>query len=61
MSAVVRALQRDRSIEYARGKVRIVRRAGLEKLACGCYRTVSERLGKLLGSAGGGVLATVIA
>ena len=61
VSAVARTLQRDRLIEYTRGKVRIVRRAALEKLACGCYHTVSDRLGSLLGSAGGMVLATVIA
>jgi DNA-binding transcriptional regulator YhcF (GntR family) len=61
VSAVARTLQRDRLIEYTRGKVRIVRRAALEKLACGCYHTVSDRLGSLLGSAGGVVLAPVIA
>jgi CRP-like cAMP-binding protein len=60
VSAVARTLQRDRLIEYTRGKVRIVRRAALEKLACGCYRPVANRLRQLVGTVSGmAVLATV--
>ena len=61
VSAVARTLQRDRLIEYTRGKVRIVRRAALEKLACGCYSAVARRLRELLGGATGMVVMTALA
>lgn len=59
VSTVARTLQRDRLIDYARGKVRIVRRAELEKLACGCYRTVANRLRQLLGPVSGLALMAI--
>ena len=41
------ALQRSNLIGYSRGKVTIRNRAGLEKLACECYRNVRDEYRRL--------------
>jgi CRP-like cAMP-binding protein len=40
-------LQRTNLIDYSRGKVTIRSRAGLEKIACECYRSVREEFRRL--------------
>ena len=44
VSVVAARLQDQKLIEYHRGKVRILNRAGVERLACECYRTVRKYL-----------------
>ncbi|SRR6266849_8474930 len=41
------SLQRTNLIGYSRGKVTIRNRAGLEKIACECYRTVRDEFRRL--------------
>ncbi|MDP9082236.1 MAG: Crp/Fnr family transcriptional regulator [Pseudomonadota bacterium] len=43
------ALQRKRLIEYKRGQLRVLNRAGLEAAACGCYATDKKLYADLLG------------
>jgi CRP-like cAMP-binding protein len=43
------ALQQDGLIEYERGHIRIVDRAGLEAIACECYWAVRREFDRLLG------------
>jgi CRP-like cAMP-binding protein len=43
------ALQRKKLIRYARGRVEIVNRRGLEAAACGCYATDRDTYQRLLG------------
>ncbi len=43
------ALQRDGLIEYKRGHLRVLNRAGLEAAACGCYATDQKSYAELLG------------
>ena len=40
-------LQRTSLIDYSRGKVMIRSRAGLEKIACECYRSVRDEFRRL--------------
>ena len=50
VTVAARRLQRSGLIDYARGKVTIRNRAGLESAACECYRIVrneAERLGAM--------------
>ena len=42
-------LQRDGLIDYTRGRVKIVDRAGLEGAACECYRLVRKKYDAVLG------------
>ena len=42
-------MQRDGLIDYARGRVRVVDRPGLEALSCECYTIVRDTYEKLLG------------
>ena len=44
VSIVARQLLAKRLIAYSRGRVTVVDRRGLERLACPCYRTISDRL-----------------
>jgi CRP-like cAMP-binding protein len=44
VSVVARQLQSKGLIEYSRGRVTVVDRRGLERVACSCYRAISERL-----------------
>lgn len=48
VSAVARELHERGAIEHGRGRIRIADRAGLEALACGCYRAVTDRVRELL-------------
>ncbi len=48
VSVVARQLQTKRLIEYSRGRVAVVDRRGLERVACRCYRSISERLAFVL-------------
>lgn len=47
VSLAAQALHRAGLIEYARGRVTIVDRAGLERAACECYGTLREQLDEL--------------
>lgn len=42
-------LQRQGLIDYARGRVQILNRPGLEQVACECYRIVRPAYGRVLG------------
>lgn len=42
-------MQEEGLIEYSRGKLRVLDRAGLEKAACGCYATALQSYVGLLG------------
>jgi CRP-like cAMP-binding protein len=44
VSATAEELQRRGYLDYRRGKIRILDRAGLEQTACECYRVVKEHL-----------------
>jgi CRP-like cAMP-binding protein len=46
---VARMLQRDGLIEYHRGTLTILDRAGLEKASCECYRFVQREFSRLFG------------
>jgi CRP-like cAMP-binding protein len=48
-SLAVSALQQAGYVRYARGKVTITNRAGLEAMSCECYRTLQCRLNRLFG------------
>ena len=48
VSVVARHLQTKRLIEYSRGRVSVVDRRGLERVACPCYRAISDRLALVL-------------
>ena len=50
VSAVARRLQAKRLIEYTRGRVSLVDRRGVERLACPCYHSIASRLALVLGS-----------
>jgi CRP-like cAMP-binding protein len=50
VSVVARRLLTSRLIEYSRGRVAIVDRRGLERLACPCYRAIAARLTFVLGN-----------
>jgi len=49
VSIAAQSLQRAGLIEYARGRVTILDRAGLERTACECYGTLCEQLENLYG------------
>lgn len=44
VTVVAGRLQQDGLIEYSRGRVRIIDRAGLERVACECYGVAREEL-----------------
>jgi CRP-like cAMP-binding protein len=48
VSVVARHLQTKRLIGYSRGRVAVMDRRGLERLACPCYRAISARLALVL-------------
>ena len=48
---VARMLQRDGLIQYHRGTLTILDRAGLEKASCECYRCVRREFSRLFGDA----------
>ena len=45
-------LQNAGLIEYRRGRIRVLDRAGLEDAACECYRVVRREFDRLLGTNG---------
>ena len=49
ISEVAGRLQRKRLIKYSRGSMRIIDRAGLERLSCECYQAVAREYRRLLG------------
>jgi CRP-like cAMP-binding protein len=48
VTGVARRLQRARLIEYRRGRITILNRAGLEKLSCECYPVVRAQFDRLV-------------
>jgi Mn-dependent DtxR family transcriptional regulator len=48
VSAVARTLQSKGLIHYTRGRVSLVDRRGLERLACPCYTAIARRLAFVL-------------
>lgn len=48
VSEVAKRLQRQGLMKYARGRITILNRAGLEKLTCECYHTVRENFDRLV-------------
>ncbi len=42
VTLAARVLQKKKLIRYARGKITILSRKGLEHASCGCYRTVND-------------------
>ena len=48
VTAVAQALQARDLIRYARGRVEILNRQGIEKIACECYAAVEDHFEKLL-------------
>lgn len=47
VTVAAQALQRQGLIDYRRGRVTILDRAGLEKAACGCYRAVEDAYARI--------------
>lgn len=45
VTLAARVLQKKKLIRYSRGKLRILDRKGLERVACGCYRAVNDLCG----------------
>jgi CRP-like cAMP-binding protein len=50
VTLVAQTLQKAGLIRYKRGHILIVDRAGLEDMACECYRTIQERVAEILRS-----------
>ena len=50
VTEVAATLQRAGLIRYTRGRVTILNRRGLEKMACECYATVREEFDRLIGT-----------
>jgi CRP-like cAMP-binding protein len=48
VTAVIKTLQNRGLIRYARGRVEIVNRAGIEETACECYESVESHFDRLL-------------
>jgi Mn-dependent DtxR family transcriptional regulator len=44
------ALQKAGFIEYRRGRLKILDRAGLEQASCECYQVIRDEFDRLLGS-----------
>jgi CRP-like cAMP-binding protein len=51
VSVTASTLEERGLLKYARGKVQIVDRPGLEQLACGCYRIVKANIGMITDAA----------
>ena len=49
VTVVAGILQQARLIEYQRGRIKVLNRAGLEEGACECYRVVRDEYDRLLG------------
>jgi CRP-like cAMP-binding protein len=49
VTLTARAFQQEGLIRYRRGNLQITDRAGLEKRACECYRTIRENIEQILG------------
>lgn len=50
VSLAAGALQKAGLIHYARGRMAVTDRPGLEAASCGCYRTARREFGRLLGA-----------
>ncbi len=50
VTLVAQTLQKAGLIRYKRGHIQVVDRAGLEDMACECYRTIQERVTEILRS-----------
>ena len=48
ITEVVGILQKRKLISYGYGEIKIIDRAGLERSACECYRTMKEEFNDLL-------------
>jgi CRP-like cAMP-binding protein len=48
VSSVAARVQREGVISYSRGRVRILDRAGLERLSCECYRALRREIERYL-------------
>jgi CRP-like cAMP-binding protein len=49
VTVAAQAVQRKGLVQYRRGRITILDRAGLEAAACGCYRTTEDAYAALLG------------
>ena len=49
VSMCAHTLQKSGLIQYSRGKIKILNRAGLEECACECYAAIRERIEKAAG------------
>ncbi|HEX9085753.1 MAG TPA: Crp/Fnr family transcriptional regulator [Gemmatimonadaceae bacterium] len=49
VTVAVGVLEKAGLIAHGRGNITVVDRAGLEKVACECYRTIKDRQGQLFG------------
>ena len=58
VSVAQHALQQDGLIQYARGQVTILDRAGLEEVACECYGVIRERFDKFFSGTASRALQT---
>jgi CRP-like cAMP-binding protein len=50
ITLIAAGLQREGVLQYRRGNMRILNRLALEKVSCECYRTINERVGRVMGS-----------
>ncbi len=48
ITLIAAGLQRAGVLQYRRGNMKILNRAALERASCECYRTINERVGRLM-------------